>query len=69
MAVHDLTFVVDRPDPATRLVVQTRAHGAVAAGWLEGDVVRFEEPQARVAPGQVVAFYSGDELVGGGIAD
>jgi len=29
--------------------------------------LRFEEPQKPTAPGQVAAFYSGDELLGGGI--
>ncbi len=31
-------------------------------------VVSFDEPQPRIAPGQVVAFYDGDRLLGGGIA-
>jgi tRNA U34 2-thiouridine synthase MnmA/TrmU len=30
--------------------------------------VWFEEIQPRVAPGQVVALYDGDVVVGGGIA-
>jgi tRNA U34 2-thiouridine synthase MnmA/TrmU len=30
--------------------------------------VRFGRPQPRVAPGQVVALYNGDMLLGGGIA-
>jgi tRNA U34 2-thiouridine synthase MnmA/TrmU len=30
--------------------------------------VRFERAQPRVAPGQVVALYDGDMLLGGGIA-
>ncbi|HMF84499.1 MAG TPA: aminomethyltransferase beta-barrel domain-containing protein [Acidimicrobiia bacterium] len=30
--------------------------------------MRFEQPQPRVAPGQVVAVYAGDTLLGGGIA-
>jgi tRNA-specific 2-thiouridylase len=51
-----------------RFAVQTRAHGAVAGGRLEDDVVVFDEPQTRVAPGQVVAFYDGDVCCGGGIA-
>lgn len=29
--------------------------------------LRFDEPQKPTAPGQVAAFYSGDELLGGGI--
>ncbi len=31
--------------------------------------IRFDEPQRAVTPGQAVVFYSGDELVGGGIIE
>jgi tRNA-specific 2-thiouridylase len=50
------------------LLVQVRAHGAPFEGRLDGAVVRFARPQPRVAPGQVVALYRGDTLVGGGLA-
>lgn len=63
-----LTFVHERPDPSETLLVQCRAHGGTAPGRLAGDEVRWREAQPRVAPGQTVAFYRGDELVGGGIA-
>jgi tRNA U34 2-thiouridine synthase MnmA/TrmU len=56
------------PGPADRLDVQVRAHGAPVQGRLDGTGVRFERPQPRVAPGQVVALYAGDTLLGGGIA-
>ncbi len=50
-------------------VVQTRAHGRVAGARFDGDgVIMFDEPQTRVAPGQVVACYDGDLCCGGGIA-
>ena len=29
--------------------------------------LRFDVPQKPIAPGQVAAFYIGDELIGGGI--
>ena len=45
-----------------------RARRAASPRRCDGDVVRFERPQPRVAPGQVVALYDGDALVGGGIA-
>jgi tRNA-uridine 2-sulfurtransferase len=47
---------------------QTRAHGAPVAARLERDLVIFDTPQPRVAPGQVVAIYDGDLCCGGGIA-
>jgi tRNA U34 2-thiouridine synthase MnmA/TrmU len=31
-------------------------------------VVRWVEPQVRVAPGQSVVFYRDDEVEGGGVA-
>jgi tRNA U34 2-thiouridine synthase MnmA/TrmU len=37
-------------------------------GRLDGTTVRFANAQPRVAPGQVVALYDGDVVVGGGIA-
>jgi len=51
--------------------VQVRAHGGVCgAGLLEVNGtrarVRFAEPQRGIAPGQLVAFYLEDEVLGGG---
>jgi tRNA-specific 2-thiouridylase len=51
--------------------VQVRAHGGVhAAGLLDVDGDRvsvcFTEPQRGIAPGQLVAFFRGDEVLGGG---
>ena len=67
--VTGLTFVAGSPPPATEvLLVQVRAHATPFEGVLDGDVVRFATPQPRVAPGQVVAFYLGDVLLGGGLA-
>ena len=56
-------------EPVTGEVeVQTSAHGAPVAASFDGTVVRFVEPQRRVAPGQSVVLYRGDEVLGGGIA-
>jgi tRNA-uridine 2-sulfurtransferase len=66
--LEGLSFVDRRPAPDESLLVQVRAHGHVAEGWLRGDVVDFARPQARVAPGQVVVLYRGDAVVGGGLA-
>jgi tRNA-specific 2-thiouridylase len=54
--------------PDGDVLVQSRAHGPAVAARLDGSVLRFAEPQPRVAPGQVVACYDGDVLLGGGIA-
>ena len=47
---------------------QTSAHGAPVAAAFDGSTVRFAHPVRRVAPGQSVVLYRGDEVVGGGIA-
>lgn len=51
--------------------VQTRAHGALAMSMLveardDAASVRFSQPQRGIAPGQLVAFYAGEEVLGGG---
>jgi tRNA-specific 2-thiouridylase len=48
--------------------VQTSAHGDALDAMLDGTTVGFAEPQRRVAPGQSVVLYRGDEVLGGGIA-
>ena len=55
------------PDPFDA-VVQVRAHGGLAAARIvpDGRGVRAElaEPLRGVAPGQAVAFYVGDRVIG-----
>ena len=63
--LRDMAFV---RTPPVDLIAQTRAHGAPVAARLDGDTIVFGAPQPRVAPGQVVACYDGDVLLGGGIA-
>ncbi len=52
-------------DPVT---AQVRAHGSPIAGTWQHDRVVWDEPAPRVAPGQVVALYRDDVVLGGGIA-
>jgi len=72
--VSGLTFVAGTPpEPSETVLVQVRAHGTPFEGRLDAiswgsSVVRFALPQPRVAPGQVVALYRGDVLLGGGLA-
>ena len=54
------------------VLAQTRAHGQPISATVhrsDGNraTVRFATPQPRVAAGQVVALYTGDLLLGGGI--
>ena len=68
LVVDALTFTHEPPLNGAVLHAQVRAHGApIPARFLDGRL-EFLEPTPRVAPGQVVAFYDGDVLVGGGVA-
>jgi tRNA-specific 2-thiouridylase len=49
------------------LVAQTSAHGTPRPCVADGSTIRFREPSRRVAPGQTVVLYDGDEVVAGGI--
>jgi tRNA-specific 2-thiouridylase len=51
-----------------RVQAQTSAHGDAVDAVLDGATVRFAEPQRRVAPGQSVVLYRGEEVLGGGVA-
>jgi tRNA-specific 2-thiouridylase len=65
----DLTWTDSPLAPGTPIEVQTSAHGAPAPAVLDdGGVVRLAAPQRRVAPGQTVALYVGDTVVGAGLA-
>jgi tRNA-specific 2-thiouridylase len=79
---HERLAGVVWPDDAARLTAlaaagvtaQTSAHGSPigVAGVDEsadgdGLVVRWDEPQRRVAPGQSVVLYEGDTVLGGAI--
>jgi tRNA-specific 2-thiouridylase len=68
VTLRGVSFVGASPGPGL-LHAQVRAHGEPVPAQLVGRVVRFVEPQPRVAPGQVVALYEGDTLLGGGIAE
>src|SRR5262249_1580836 len=66
--VRDVSYV-DAPVRARDdLHAQVRAHSEPVPAAFDGTTVHFATPQARVAPGQVVALYADDALVGGGIA-
>ena len=49
------------------VLAQCSAHGEPRSGSLAGSVLSWDTPQPRVAPGQSVVFYDGDEVLGGAI--
>jgi tRNA-specific 2-thiouridylase len=67
--LDDLTWARAPIAPSTRVDAQASAHGSPMAATYEGDgVVRLDAPARRVAPGQTVALYDGDAVVGAGVA-
>jgi tRNA-specific 2-thiouridylase len=46
---------------------QYRAHGEAVPATVEGETLVFDDPQEAVAPGQTVAFYRGDRVLGGAL--
>ena len=51
------------------VLAQTSAHGPALPAYLDaGGQLRWVEPQRRVAAGQAVVFYEGDEVLGGATA-
>jgi tRNA-specific 2-thiouridylase len=66
--LRDVVAVAASPAGRRDLTAQTRAHGVPVPCRFDGVTVAFATPQPRVAAGQVVALYAGDELLGGGIA-
>lgn len=56
-----------------RVLAQYRAHGSAVGARIEprpdGVMIQFDEPQRGVAPGQTVAFYEGDRVLGSATID
>jgi len=53
--------------PGTEVGVQVSAHGVVREAVITDLGIRYVTPERAVAPGQTVAIYLGDEVVGSGI--
>ena len=52
-----------------KLQARIRYRQPLADCTFDGKVVKFAKPQRAVAPGQFIAFYVGEELIGSGIID
>ena len=74
LAASKMSFVSgERPIGPTRVRVKIRHRAPEVWATLESDgetaVVRFDEPQRAVTPGQAAVFYYGEEVVGGGVIE
>ncbi len=68
VTLESRTWVGDELPVGTACTVQASAHGRPVPASLTATGVRFGERARRVAPGQLVACYRGDEVVGSGVA-
>jgi tRNA-specific 2-thiouridylase len=68
IGLERLTWVDGPVAMGAPVLVQASAHGRPVAAVFTGEGVRFAAPQRRVAPGQSVVLYQGDDVLGGGIA-
>lgn len=74
--LEDVRFVGAPVEQLSRVGAQCSAHGEPRPGvlWLDGGggrpraTLRLDRPGRRVAPGQLVALYDGDEVLGCGVA-
>jgi tRNA-specific 2-thiouridylase len=53
-------------DQADGLSVKVRSMARPAPAGFGGDLVRFEQPEYGVAPGQAAVLYQGERVLGGG---
>jgi len=67
-ALRDLTWVDGAAHQGSAVLAQVSAHGSAVPATFEGEGLRWSAPQRRVAPGQTVALYDGDAVVGAGLA-
>jgi tRNA-specific 2-thiouridylase len=66
--IADLCWVDKPPAMGDPVSVQVGAHGHPREATFTGTGVAFAAPQTRVAPGQSVVLYAGDDVLGGGLA-
>jgi tRNA-uridine 2-sulfurtransferase len=68
VSLTERTWVHEAVPTGTRVLAQASAHGRAFEAVVTEHGLSFEAPRRRVAPGQTVAVYVGDEVVGSGIA-
>ncbi len=68
VAISETTWVGESLPVGSEIEAQVSAHGMPLVGTYLGDSIIFAEKQRKVAPGQTVAMYVGDEVAGSAIA-
>lgn len=67
LELHSLTWVSGQGGDGP-VKAQYRAHGDAVPAWLDsGSSLTFVEPQRAIAPGQTVAFYDDEVVLGGAL--
>jgi tRNA-specific 2-thiouridylase len=66
VTLEQVTWTAGVPT-GSEVMAQFRAHGEPVAATLTGSTLSFAEPQRALAPGQTVAFYDGDVVLGGAL--
>jgi tRNA-uridine 2-sulfurtransferase len=75
--IEDVRYVAGRPPRSPfRATVKIRSHAAEASALVTPSptlptrgreaLIKFDEPQRALAPGQAAVFYQGDRVIGGG---
>ena len=65
--LRDFTFRDAAPEASETILIQTSAHAKTREARLENNILWLDEPIRRVAPGQSVALYRGDLVVGSAV--
>lgn len=67
LTLGERTWTGDALPPGSPVTVQASAHGPAVPAETTASGVRFSVPRRCVAPGQLVALYHGEEVVGSGV--
>jgi tRNA-specific 2-thiouridylase len=68
LTLDERTWTDEALPPGSAVTVQASAHGPALPAETTPSGVRFSTPRRRVAPGQLVALYREEEVVGSGVA-
>jgi tRNA-specific 2-thiouridylase len=69
VALGSFAWIAQPLVPGAAVLAQTSAHGPAREAVFEGSSLRWAEPQRRVAPGQTVALYDGDRVLGSAVVE